>query len=89
MKMTVMPKVIGILGSIHKGLVQGLEDLEISGDHPDNSITKIGQNSKKKTCCYSDSSERPSTNAGMKNSQRSKIKITIMATSGFCCFSGS
>ena len=31
MKVTVIPIVIGTLGSISKGLVKGLEDLEIKG----------------------------------------------------------
>ena len=31
MKVTVIPPVIGALGTVTKGLVQGLEDLKISG----------------------------------------------------------
>ena len=31
MKMTVIPTVIGALGKVTKGLVQGMEDLEIRG----------------------------------------------------------
>ena len=31
MKGTVIPNVIGVLGTVTKGLVQGLEDLEIRG----------------------------------------------------------
>ena len=31
MKMTVMPIVIGALGTVTKGLIQGREDLEIRG----------------------------------------------------------
>ena len=31
MKMTVIPIVIGALGTVSKGLVEGLEDLEIRG----------------------------------------------------------
>ena len=44
--MTVIPIVIGALGTVSKGFVQGLEDLEISRDHP-NSIVEIGPNTKK------------------------------------------
>ena len=45
MKVTVIPIVIGGLGTIPKDLVKGLENLEIrSTDHPDNSIIKIGHN---------------------------------------------
>ena len=44
MKVTVIPIVIGALGTVTKGLVQGLEYLEIriSGDHSDYSISNIG-----------------------------------------------
>ena len=50
MKVTVIPIVVGALGTIPKGLIKGLEDLEIkktSVDHPDNCIIKIGQNTEK------------------------------------------
>ena len=46
--MTVIPVVIGALGTTHKGLVKGLEDLKIrvtSRDHLDS--IKIGQNTDK------------------------------------------
>ena len=43
--MMIIPMVIGTLGTVYKGVVKGLEDLErTSGDHPNNSIIKIGQN---------------------------------------------
>ena len=38
------------ISAVTKGLVQGLEDLEnkkVSGDHPNNNIVEIGQNTKK------------------------------------------
>ena len=41
---------IGALGTVTKGLVKGVEDLEkkrTNGDNPKYSITKIGQNTKK------------------------------------------
>ena len=49
----------------------------MSGDHPNDSLIENGQNTKKspgdlrrleETCCHSDSSEKPSANADMKNS---------------------
>ena len=40
MRVTVMPIVIGALGTITRGLVQGLEDLEIRGDHPKYSVVE-------------------------------------------------
>ena len=50
MKVMVVPIVISAFGTVTKGLVQGLEDLEIkrtSGDHPKSCIVEIGQNTKK------------------------------------------
>ena len=50
MKMTVIPTVIGALGTVTKGLIKGLEDLEIngtSGDHPNYTVIKISQNTEK------------------------------------------
>ena len=49
-KVKVIPIVYGALSTITKGLVSGLEDLEIRGrveTIPNNSIIKIGQNTKK------------------------------------------
>ena len=46
----VIPIVIGALGTITKGLIQGLENLEISRtnrDHPNYSIVEISQNTEK------------------------------------------
>ena len=49
MKVTIIPIVIGVLGTIPKELIKGLEDLEIKGrrDHPDYSISRISQNTEK------------------------------------------
>ena len=44
MKVKVIPIVIGVLGTIPKGWVKGLEELEITGQV---SIIKIGQNTEK------------------------------------------
>ena len=76
MKLTVIPIVIGALGTIPKGLVKGLEDRNQrkSRDHLDYSIIKIGQNMKKspgdlrRLCCHSYFSEGPSPKVGVKNS---------------------
>ena len=46
MMMTVIPIVIGTLGTVSKGLVQGLEDLELR-DHPNDSIVELSQNTTK------------------------------------------
>ena len=49
MKVPVIPIVIGVLAVVFKGLVMGLEDSEMStsGDLPNCSILKIGQNTEK------------------------------------------
>ena len=77
MKVTVIPIfVIGMLNShqrIDKGTGQ-LGNKRTSEDHPNNSVFKISQNTEKspgnlqETCCHSNSSEKPSANAGVKNS---------------------
>ena len=52
-----------------------------SGNHPNYSIVEIGQNTKKspgdfgETYCYSDSRGEQSADAGVKNSQMSKITV--------------
>ena len=43
MKVTIVPIVIGALGTITKGLLKSLEDLEV-GDYPNDSIVEISQN---------------------------------------------
>ena len=45
MNMTVIPIVISALGKVTKGLVKGLEST--SGDHPNYSVIKFGQNTEK------------------------------------------
>ena len=40
----VIPIVIDVLSTVTQGLVQGLEDLETSGDHLNYIIVEIGQN---------------------------------------------
>ena len=78
MKMTVIPIIIGVLSTVAKRLVKGQEDLEIRGQVEIIQNTaflrwaKILKRVQEKTCCHSKSSEKPPTNAGMKNSQRSK-----------------
>ena len=47
MKVTIVPIVIDSLGTVTKGLLKGLEDLEVSrsgGDYPNGSIAEDGQN---------------------------------------------
>ena len=52
MKVTVIPIVFGALDTVTKGLIKRLKDLEVRGDqisedHSNDSIIKIGQNTKK------------------------------------------
>ena len=47
MKVTIVPIVIGAFGTITKGLLKGLEDLEVGGrveDYPNDSIAVNSQN---------------------------------------------
>ena len=46
MKVTVIPVVVGVLGTVTKG-AEGLENKRTCGDCPNNSIVEIGQNTKK------------------------------------------
>ena len=60
----------------------------MSGDYPNYSIVEIGHNTEKnpvdlKRLAVSNSSEKPSANAGVKNSQKGKIIINL-PNSGFC-----
>ena len=70
-----MPIVIGALGTIPKGLVKGLVVLEIGGRAENLQITTLVKSAKieswkpEEICCLSDSNERPSAKAGVKNSQ--------------------
>ena len=49
MVVTVIPVVIGILGTVNKGLVKGLRNVEIRArDNPNYSFTKICQNTQKR-----------------------------------------
>ena len=68
--MTVIPIAVGALGTIPKGLVKGLKDLEIRS-HPDYSIIKISQNTERSPVDLR-RLDVPQTNAGGKNSQRRK-----------------
>ena len=78
MKVTVIPMVVDALGKIPKGLVKGLEDLEIRGQVESIQTTTLLRSVRilseeefwrlEETCCHSNSCQRTSANAGMKNS---------------------
>ena len=79
----VIPIVIGALGTVTKGLIEVLEDLEIRGRVEIIQTTVLLRSVRilrrvLETCCYSDSRGKPSANAGVKISQMSKIIIIII-----------
>ena len=82
MKVMVIPIKVVALWTISKGLSKGLEeDLQIRGQVEAIQTTALVNRPEyweesrrlEETCCYSVSSEKQSANAGVKNSQRSKI----------------
>ena len=79
MKVTVIPIVIGTLGTVTKGLIQGLEDLEIRGWVETIQTTALLRSARilgRVLETWEDFSwEKPSANAGVKNSQKSRIII--------------
>ena len=74
MKVTIVPIVIGAFGTVSKGLLKGLEDLEIGGWLKTVKMTALlteyweASWRLKETCCHSNSSEKPSAYADLKNS---------------------
>ena len=82
MKVTVIPIEIGTLGTVTKGLVKGLEDLEIRGRVETIQTTALLISTRilrriLEICCHSDSSERPSAYVEVKISQGVIIIIII------------
>ena len=83
MKVSMIPFVVGALGTIPRGLIKGLEDLEtwrqVMNIHCKDWPEWWEESWRfEETCCHLDSSERPSANVGLKNSQRSIIIIVIL-----------
>ena len=75
MKVMVVPVVIDVLSTITTGLVQRLDNLEIRGQVETLQMTallRLAGILRKflATCCHSNSCEKPSANAGVKNSQK-------------------
>ena len=72
MRMTVIPFVVGALGTIPKGLVNELEDLEIKGQVEETiqstALLRSARIQRKvlETCCLSNSSKKAPDNAGVK-----------------------
>ena len=73
MKVMVIPSIIGVQGTVIRGLIKGLEDLEIRGRVKTiqmKALLRLARILKRveETCCLSDSNGKPSANAGVKNS---------------------
>ena len=73
MKVTIIPVVIDCFGRVTKGLLKGLEDLEVGGrveTIQTRERSEYGEESWRleETCCHSNSNERPPANAYVKNS---------------------
>ena len=73
-RVVVIPIVFGDLGTVTKGLVEGLEDLKIRGQVETIQTTVLLRSARilkrvQETCCHSNSIEKPSANAGVKNSK--------------------
>ena len=73
MPVTIIAIVIGAFGTVTKGLLKGLEDLEVGGRVETIQATALLRTTRilrrvLETCCHSNSSERPSANTDVKNS---------------------
>ena len=71
------------LGRISKDLGKGLEDLKIRGQEETIEIIVLSRSTRilrwvEETCCHSNSREKPSANAGEKNSLKSKILLLLL-----------
>ena len=81
MKVTIIPMVIGAFSTVTTGLIKGMEDLEIKGQVETIKLLHYWDRPEyweescihEETCCHSNSSERPSANADVKNSERAII----------------
>ena len=75
MKVTIVPIVIGALGTVTKGLLKGLENLEVGGRVETIQTTALLRMAwdeswrLEETCCHSNSREKPSANTDVKNSK--------------------
>ena len=77
--MTLIPIVIGVFSTVTKGLLKGLDDLEIGGRVETIQTTALLRTPNfiyweeswrlEETCCHSNSSEKTSANTDVKNSK--------------------
>ena len=79
--------IVGALGTVTKGLIKGLEDLEIRGPVETIQTTALLRSARilrrvlEETCCRLNSSERPSADADVKNSQGVIMLICVYTIS--------
>ena len=69
MKVTIVPVVIGVLGTVTKGLLTGLEDLEVGGRVETIQTTALLRTARILRRVLETSSEKPSANTDVKNSE--------------------
>ena len=77
MKVTIVPIVISALGTITKGILKGLEDLEVGGRVETIQTTTLLRTARswdeswrlEETCCHLNSSEKPSANTDVESSK--------------------
>ena len=94
MKVTIVPTMIAALGTVAKGLLKGLEDLEVGGR-----VENIQMRVLLRTawilwrvletwgdCCHSNSSENPSANTCVKNSKGVNNNYKIFFCIALHCF---
>ena len=75
MKVTIVLIVLGAFGTITKGLLKGLEHLEVVGEWRPSKLLHFWEQPEyieeswrlEETCCHSSSCERPSAGADVKN----------------------
>ena len=69
MKVTIIPIVIDAFGTVTKGLLKGLEDLEFGGWVETIQTIALLRTARILTCCHSNSSKKSSAKTDVKNSQ--------------------
>ncbi len=77
MKVRIILIVIGTFGTVTKGLLKGLGDLEVGGRVETIQMTALLKTARilrrvQETCCHSNSSAKPSANADVKYYQGEK-----------------
>ena len=76
MKVTIIPNLIGAFGKVTKGLLKGQDTEKLADEWRPSKLQHYCERPEyweefwrlEETCCHSNSSERPSANADVKNS---------------------